>query len=320
MSQCTVIIVNWNSWDILAHCLDKLQQQVFQDFRVVVIDNASSRQAPAQLTGRYPQIQFIANTENIGFAAANNQGILLPNATEYVVLLNPDAFPEVDWLKQLVEAAAKYPDYAAFASRQLMDGDTAILDGEGDVVHAIGLVWRDGYGKTATDRISMPREVFSPCAAAALYRREALRSVGGFDEDFFCYVEDVDLGFRLRLKGYRALLVPSAVVRHIGSATTGGQQSDFAVYHGHRNLVWMYVKDMPGPIFWLCLPLHLAMNLAVIVLFAFRGKLFTIIRAKRDAILRLPEMWRKRRDTQKARSVSVREIWRVLDKRFIFRW
>ena len=318
MSQCTVIIVNWNSWEILARCLDKLRDQTFRDFRVTVIDNASSRRAPAGLAEIYPEVQFIANTENVGFASANNQGILSRDNAEFVALLNPDAFPEAEWLQRLIAAANDYPGYAAFGSLQLMDRDADILDGEGDVVHISGLVWRDRHGKKASGD-SKPREIFAPCAAAALYRRESLNSVGGFDEDFFCYIEDVDLGFRLRLKGYRCLLVPDAVVHHIGSATTGGQQSDFAIYHGHRNLVWLYVKDMPGWIFWLCLPLHVAMNLVTIIVFAFRGRFATIVRAKRDAISGLPAMWRKRRAIQKARSVLPGEIWRVLDKRFVFR-
>ncbi len=318
MSQCTVIVVNWNSWEILTHCLDKLRVQAFRDFQVIVIDNASSQHWPPGLAERYPEVQFVANRENVGFAAANNQWILGPDDSEFVALLNPDAFPEAEWLQRLMVAAKDHPEYAAFGSRQLMDRDAATLDGEGDVVHVSGLVWRDGHGKMASEG-SAPREIFTPCAAAALYRRSALRSIGGFDEDFFCYIEDVDLGFRLRLNGYRCLLVPEAVVHHIGSATTGGQQSDFAIYHGHRNLVWLYVKDMPGWIFWLCLPLYIAMNLGTIMVFAFRGRFSTIVRAKRDAILGLPRMWRKRHAIQKARSVLPGEIWRVLDKRLVFR-
>lgn len=134
------------------------------------------------------------------------------------------------------------------------------------------------------------REVFSPCAAAALYRRSALRAVGGFDEDYFCYVEDVDLGFRLRLAGHKALYVPDAVVHHVGSGTTGGQHSDFAVYHGHRNLVWTFVKNMPGMLFWLLLLLHVMINLATILWFAVKGRGGVILRAKRDALLGLPRM------------------------------
>jgi GT2 family glycosyltransferase len=139
--------------------------------------------------------------------------------------------------------------------------------------------------------------------------------VGGFDEDFFCYAEDVDLGFRLRLAGHRCLLVPDAVVRHVGSATTGGQKSDFAVYHGHRNLVWTYMKNMPGALFWLFLPLHILLNLVTVLWFSLRGQGRVIMRAKRDALCDLPRMWRKRREIQRARRAPVGEIWRALDKR-----
>ena len=310
----TVVIVNWNSWDILSRCLEKLQAQTFRDFKVLVVDNASDRPAPADLFSRHPGISLIQNQANLGFAAANNQAIRSPDAAEWLALLNPDAFPEPDWLERLVDAARENPDCAMFASRQLMDGDLALLDGDGDVYNISGLVWRAGHGRRA-DAAGQPREVFSPCAAAALYRRDALVAAGGFDEDFFCYVEDVDLGFRLRLLGHRCLLVPAAVVHHIGSATTGGQRSDFSVYHGHRNLVWAYVKNMPGWLFWACLPLHVAMNLAIVCMFMLRGQGRVIFRAKRDALAGLPKMWRKRRQIQESRIAPVHEILRVLDKR-----
>lgn len=312
--HCKVIIVNWNSWDILSQCLEKLDRQTFQDFNVLVVDNASDHPAPAGLLSAHPRVTLIRNQSNLGFAAANNRAIALPGDTEWVVLLNPDAFPEPDWLERLFEAAEENPDCSMFASRQLMDANRLMLDGEGDMYHVSGLVWRRGYGKPAYDGIDQPREVFAPCAAAGLYRRDALVSVGGFDEDFFCYVEDVDLGFRLRLMGHRCLLVPGAVVCHIGSATSGGRQSDFAVYHGHRNLVWAYVKNMPGWLFWACLPLHLAMNLITVAVFIKRGKGRVILRAKRDALLGLPKMWRKRREIQKYRVASAGQIWHALDK------
>jgi len=176
-------------------------------------------------------------------------------------------------------------------------------------------VWRIGHGLPVPTSAESGREVFSPCAAAALYRRSALRELAGFDKDYFCYVEDVDLGFRLRPAGYRCLYVPQSVAHYVGSGTTGGQHSDFAMYHGHRNLVWAYVKNMPGWLFWACLPLHVAMNLITVAVFIKRGKGRVILRAKRDALLGLPKMWRKRREIQENRVASAGQIWRALDKR-----
>jgi GT2 family glycosyltransferase len=193
--------------------------------------------------------------------------------------------------------------------------DPTLMDGAGDAYHMSGLVWRMGHGVPMIDVDAHEKEVFSPCAAAALYRRSALLKLGCFDEDYFCYVEDVDLGFRLRLAGYRCLYVPQSVVHHVGSGTTGGQHSDFAMYHGHRNLVWTFVKDMPGVLFWILLPLHVALNVASIIWFTLRGRGNTILKSKRDALRGFPKMWKKRRDVQKNRVVGVSEIFRVLNKK-----
>lgn len=313
MSRLALIIVNWNSWDMLSRCLEKLEAQTRRDFSLLVIDNASAAPAPEDLLSSHPGARLVTNTSNLGFAAANNQAVALLEDAEWLVLLNPDAFPEPDWLEQLMEAALKNPDYAMFASRQMMDSDHARLDGDGDACHISGMVWREGHGESASG--FEPREVFSPCAAAALYRRDAFVAAGGFDEDFFCYVEDVDLGFRLRLMGHRCLLVPRAVVYHIGSATTGGQRSDFSAYHGHRNMVWCFVKNMPGILFWALLPLHIAANAAAVL--ALRGQRSVILKAKFGALARLPAMWRKRRAIQKNRKASVAAMWRALDRRLI---
>jgi GT2 family glycosyltransferase len=249
----------------------------------------------------------------LGFAAGNNLALAGCNS-EFIALLNPDAFPEPDWLEKLLASASSNPDVVAFGSRQLDQSNPEYLDGIGDNYHMSGLVWRERHGVQQLPSDLIQREIFSPCAAAALYRRQAVVDVGGFDEDFFCYVEDVDLGFRLRLAGYKTMYVPDAIVHHVGSATTGGQHSDFAVYHGHRNLVWAYIKNMPGILFWALLPLHLVMNISAIVLFSFRGQSRIILKAKWDAIKGVPRAWRKRREIQAKRVATIGDIWRVLDK------
>jgi GT2 family glycosyltransferase len=228
----------------------------------------------------YPQVRFIHNQTNVGFAVANNQAITLILDSEWVALLNPDAFPEPDWLEQLVAAVAINLNYSSYASRKLRDDDFSLLDGNGDIYHISGLVWRDGHGQRVEEAMDQSREIFPPCAAAVLSRREAFLLAGGFDEGFFCYVEDVDLGFRLQLLGHRCQLVPKAVIHHIGSATSGGQHSDFALYPGHRNLVWSFIKNMPGSLFWALLSIHLALNLISIVCFSLHGHGKVICTAK----------------------------------------
>lgn len=314
-SSVTVMVVNWNSGTLLQECLKKLSGQTVIPQRVLVVDNASSDHSAA-CAGQLAGVKLLQMSVNLGFAAGNNHA-LAECDTEFVALLNPDAFPELDWLERLLAAASAYPDAAAFGSRQLCQGNPEVLDGIGDTYHMSGLVWRERYGVRLQARDLAPQEIFSPCAAAALFRRQALVDVGGFDDDYFCYIEDVDLGFRLRLAGHKAMYVPDAVVHHVGSATTGGQRSDFSVYHGHRNLVWTFVKNMPGALFWLLLPLHFLMNLAMVGVFMLRGQGGVILRAKRDAMKGLPRMWVKRQQIQAGRVVTVREIWRVLDKRLV---
>lgn len=307
-----VIVVNWNSGELLAKCFRHLELQTVKPVRVLLIDNASSDDSLDSVKG-FQSVSVRQMFANLGFAAGNNRA-LEECASEFVALLNPDAFPEPDWLENLLSAAVAYPEAAAFGSRQLRHAHHEVLDGIGDCYHMSGLVWRERHGVRQQAEDLASHETFSPCAAAALYRRQVLADLGGFDEDYFCYVEDVDLGFRMRLAGYTARYVPDAVVRHVGSASTGGQHSDFALYHGHRNLVWTFVKNMPGVLFWLFLPMHLALNLATVIWFTLRGRGGVVLRAKRDALLGLPKMWRKRQHIQKTRVASIGEVWRQLNK------
>ena len=317
MKICTVVIINWNSWKDTERCLVALSKQTFQDFHVHIVDNNSERPPPEALFELFPELSIIQNARNEGFAFANNQIFIQNYPSQWFVLLNPDAFPHPDWLERLLTAGEANPSVAMFGSRLLSAQNPDALDGDGDIYHISGLAWRDRIVKKTHRNREHPFEIFSPCAAAAMYRVDAVRAIGGFDEDFFCYMEDVDLGFRLRLAGHKCLHVPEALAAHVGSASTGGQRSDFAVYHGHRNLVWTYVKNMPGVFFWLFLPLHGALNLVSICWFSLRGQGRVILRAKRDALRGLPKMWRKRRMIQRQREASSADILNVMDKSLI---
>jgi GT2 family glycosyltransferase len=317
MTTVALIIVTYNASRFIGEVLRSVHAQSRMPDRMLVIDNASADAADtAAAVASFPAVEWIPLQDNVGFAAANNQGIALCADVELIALLNPDAFPQPTWLEQLVLAAEAYPAAGSFASRLLCHGKDDVLDGAGDLMGLDGKPRRRGHGHSARHFVD-EEEVFCASAAAALYRRLAVVGVGGFDEDYFCYLEDVDLGFRLQLARYPCRYVPTAVATHIGSGTTGGQHSAFSVYHGHRNLVWTYIKNMPGILFLVLLPLHLLLNFAALVYFALWGQGGTLWRAKVDAMRQFPRMWKKRNAIQSVRARSIGEIWHLLDKRVL---
>lgn len=300
----TVVIVNYNSGACLARCVEALKAQSFRDFTVIVVDNASSDDSLGALDDLPAGWQAIRLDRNTGFAAANNHAFALATSP-WVAALNPDAFAEPDWLEQMALGIARYPSAAAFGSLQIDAGDPGRLDGAGDVYHASGLLWRGGFGQPLS-RQRGEGEVISPCAAAALYRREVIEALGGFDEDFFCYGEDMDLGLRLRLAGHHSIQLANAVVRHVGGAS-GGRRSDFALYHGMRNRLWLFVKLMPAPAFWLLAPVHGLVTLMLLARAVLKGEIGVAARALRDALRGLGGAWGKRRRIQ-----LLRRAWPLL--------
>lgn len=314
--KVTVVIVNWNGGLYLRQCLQALQAQTESHFLAVIADNGSTDGSQAEVALLSdPRFSLLSLGTNLGFAVANNRAVQHSTAGDWIALLNPDAFAEPGWLACLLKAAELDAQAASFGSRLVNASDPTLLDGSGDVYDMSGRVWRRDHGARMNAAAARADEIFSPCAAAALYRRDAWNAAAGFDEDFFCYVEDVDLGFRLRLLGYRSQYVPDSVCHHVGSGITG-RHSDFAGYYGQRNLVWTFVKNMPGVLFWLLLPLHVLLNGAALLLFASRGQGRVALRAKRDALMGLPGVWRKRQQIQATRKVGVADVWKSLHKGF----
>ena len=291
--KVAAVVVNWNGGENLHRCIDSLLGQTRRPARIIVVDNASDDGSLNGLASLAGAIEIVRLDSNTGFAAANNIAIEKASDCEWVALLNPDAFAAPEWLAQLLAAATANPAFASFAARMLNHADPAKLDGAGDAYHFTGLAWRRGHGTVAPNHYERGEDVFSACAGAALYRRDALLDIGGFDESFFCYMEDVDLGFRLRLRGYRCLYVPMAVVRHVGSGTTC-KNSDISIYYGHRNLVWTFFKNMPLPLLLILLLPHVLMNIVVVVWFVMNGRGKVICRAKGDALWGLRRVLRQR--------------------------
>lgn len=314
-----LIIVTHNAAALVDRCLGAVALQSRRPDRILVVDNASGDDTltrVAEVAARLAlTVEVVAERDNLGFARANNLAVDALGDCEWVALLNPDAYPDPAWLASLLAAAARHPAAAALGARLMQDGRADVLDGAGDEYHVSGLVWRRGHRQpvAGVPGALVERRVIATCAAAAIYRRRDWIEAGGFDPRFFCYVEDVDLGFRLCLRGRECWYVPDAVAVHTGSSTTGAG-SAFAVYHGHRNLVWAFVKNMPPPLLARYLPWHVAVSIAGLAWFTARGRGGAYLAAKRDALRGLPWAWRARRAVQRTRTVPVDDVRRLLSR------
>ncbi len=290
----SVVVVNYNGARYLNRCISAALAQDYRGVEVIVVDNASSDGSPDILQQDFPGVILIRNATNLGFAGGTNTGIRAAHG-EYIFTLNNDAFPEPGCIRHLVSAMRKDLNIGMCASRILfMDGR---INSAGICLSLSGAAWDRGMYEPDTGQYSAG-EVFGPCAGAALYRGSMLQDTGLFDEDFFLYMEDVDLAFRSRLAGWKCRYVPDAVACHVhgGSAGVG---SDIAVYYGNRNIIWYPFKDFPLPLLVLALPWIIGRTLGVIVYYALLGKGRVIVRSKIDGIRGIRTMIRKRKENRK---------------------
>jgi len=306
----SVIIVNYNGGPLLQIALDHLKKQTLPAHEVFIIDNASSDGSAEGLDlSRLPGARVIALEKNVGFAAANNHAAKLATG-EWLALLNPDTEPEPDWLEALLEATERHPDTTMFASAQLDAVDPGTLDGAGDCYFFLGIPWRGGFGRKASE---MPQEgeCFSPCGASALFRRDIYLDAGGLDESYFCYCEDIDLAFRLRLRGEKCIFVPSAVVKHHGSAITG-RYSDFTVRLGTRNRIRTYLTSMPPLALAMTLPGHMLATVYLYLRTLRKPHIGAMRQGIGEALQMLPTIWKRRREVQRTRKCSSADLLAIM--------
>ncbi len=301
-SDVSVVVLCFQSGDTLARCVNALQAQTVRGFETILADNASFDGAPQAAVAAHPGIRLIDNGANLGFAAGNNRAAEQARG-RWLVLLNPDAYAAPDWLEQMLACAAAHPTARCFTARQKMAQAPTRLDGLGDAMSGVGFPFRGGYG-APDPGVMAPSEVFSPCGAAMMIDRALFLELGGFDESFFCYCEDVDLGYRLRLMEEPTILASRAVVLHEGSVSTGGRRSEFSVYHGVRNRLWLYAKNTPPLLLWLTAPLHAAATFVIWCRATLREEGAPVERALEDALKALPQVWTARQAVQARRTVS----------------
>ena len=293
----SLITLSYHSGAQIERCLSALGAQ---DAEIIHADNGGDLDMVA-LAAKFPTVRQIANPVNFGFAVGMNRAVA-QSSGDWIGLINPDAFMDAGWLNAMKAVITKYPDVKLFTSLQIDAEQPDRLDGVGDALTFFGFPYRAGIGHPVPPHMDVA-EVFAPCGAAMLIRRDLWDELGGFDENFFCYCEDADLGFRARLLGERCLFVPEAKVSHIGSASLG-VRSDFALYHGYRNRLWLYLKNMPLGLLILTLPIHIGLTLMGALKDTLKGKGRLVSRALRDALQGLRPILEHRKLIQKARQIG----------------
>lgn len=243
--KSTVVIPNYNGIKYIEACLESLYAGTTGNFRVIVVDNGSTDGSAGLVRQKFPQVGLIENSNNAGFAEAVNQGIAA-STTPYVILLNNDTQAELSFIHELEKAMDNDAGLFSASAKMISLYDKDQIDDAGDFYCALGWAFARGKGKDPA-LFDKDCDIFAACGGAAIYRRALLSAdkIGPFDKNHFAYLEDIDIGYRARLHGYRNRFVANSIVYHAGSATSGSRYNAFKVKLASRNSVYLIYKNMP---------------------------------------------------------------------------
>lgn len=307
----SVVIPNWNGARFLPICLTALANQRYPAIEVIVVDNASSDESLALIARDYTWVNVSALATNTGFTGACNVGIAAARG-EYVALLNNDTEVEPSWAAEVVAAFDRHPDAGSVASKMLLFDQRDHLHTAGDYYTTDGRPGNRGVRQLDSGQYDHEEYVFSACGGSAVYRRAMLDAVGLLDDDFFFSHEDVDLGWRAQLAGWRCLYAPRAIVYHYLSATGGGVT---ASYYGGRNEIYILAKDLPSAIWrrYGAAVVRAQWQQAAEAIRHWRGAAARArLRGMLAGLIGIPKMLRKRRVVQRSRRVSDEAIAAIL--------
>jgi len=314
----SIIIVNFNGAEYIVDCLESLINQTYEDFEIIVLDNNSVDNS-VELIKKYPLVKLIESTENLGFAKGNNEAINQSKG-EYIALLNNDARADSEWLGNLVNVLERNTELGSCGCKIISHYDPDVMDSAGLLVNASGMSRGRGRNENV-QKYNVSEPILIPSGCAAMYRRKALEEVGLFDEDFFCYCEDTDLGFRLQIAGWKCFYVSEAIVHHRYSASAG-KYSLFKTYLVERNHYWFVIKNYPtslllmNPIYTLRLYLYQLVNMykekgatKELMNNSSKKDLFlTLFKAHKDVWGKFLVMMRKRSEINKFKKVDNKQI------------
>ncbi len=317
----SIIIPNWNGKHFLAECIDSLKEQTFRDFETILVDNGSTDGSAEFVEERYGKfVRIIRNKKNLGFTGGNNVGIGAARG-EYIVLLNNDTWAPPTWLNELVKATPLSPPIGMWASKVYSYYKRSQIEAVGELIYWDGLSRSRGQYEQERGQYEEMEEIFFPPGCGGMYRKVVFEEIGLFDEDFFAYGDDAEIGIRARLAGWKCVYVPKAVLYHKNSGT-GGQYSPFKAFYVERNRFWITIKYFPLPLLFLSLFFTFyRFALQAYGALAHRGAAgkFTkkysplrlmgiLFKAYGSGFRYLPRMWKKRKRLRRLKKVSYREI------------
>ncbi len=323
----SVVIVNWNGRHLLGECLDSLLAQSVGVIEIILVDNGSRDGSAEYVQERYHDVRVVSLPENIGFAGGNNAGIRAASG-KYIALLNNDTKVDPNWLTNLLKEAEASPAIVGmWASKILSYDNPGIIDNVGLLLYPDGLGRGKGRLEADGGQYDERNEAFFPSGCAGLYRREMLEEIGLFDDEFFAYADDVDLGLRARLAGWQCIYVPSAKVYHKYSASSSAH-SPFKAFLVERNRIWVLLKYYPIEMV-LISPFSTLTRLLLHLYGAMTGKgasgrfseqnsalqaVAVLLKAWSSALSALPRIIRQRRAFSKFRRIGRRELYRLFCK------
>lgn len=300
----SVIIPNWNGKHLLETCLSSIGKQTLKNFEIIVVDNGSEDGAADYIRQYFPEVKVVELKKNYGFAKAVNIGIK-KSKSPYLVLLNNDTESDSRYLEFLVAAAKAHPEVGFVAAKMLNFYKRDIIDSAGDAVDIVGHSYNIGLGDKDGPRYSKEGFVFLATAGGSLFRREVFDKAGLFDEDYNTYMEDVDLGLRAQMMGFKGWYEPKAVLYHMRKATSSKINARSEYWH-FRNMTQNIIKDYPTALFlkdfnWIKI---LLVNINTVWYMIKRGLFWQGISAELYILINLPKLLQKRAQIQKSKIVS----------------
>ncbi len=307
----SIIIPHFNGRHHLPDCFDSLRQQTGQEFEILLVDNGSTDGTQEFVRQQYPEVRLIELGENRGFTGACNAGWAAAQG-EIIILLNNDTAVHSHWLSEIIRAFGEHPDVGSIAGKMLLFDRRDHIHTAGDYYRVDGIPGNRGVWQKDEGQFDREEYVFSACGGAAAYRRQVLETVGFLDDDFFFSCEDVDLGWRINLAGWRVLYVPTAVVYHKLKATGGSVTGS---YYDGRNFLYLIWKNYPIPQLRHNWPLIVKAQLRITfaALRAWRGEAARArLRGQLAGLWGAPKMWRKRPQVQALRRLDDDSLTRLL--------